>query len=346
MAGSKRTFLRGMSSEQYGLAEHRRRILETPRVRRKADQLDATAAGQTSDAGAKTASHAHWALDPSVDPFLTQSIQVHFLELPPRSSNSGHGHQNEAAFYILEGSGYDVHDGKRYEWQAGDLVVVHVDSVHRHFNPNDVPVRAVVLKAKATWMYLGLVQQGKSGPFALDDYGERVDWSTLWTEGATERAKVVPAAGTPIELTPLGSVRVLSGPERPDVRTFSVDVATLDIPSGSRSGRRWQMADEALYVVSGSGYTLHWQVEAELDDKYYARIARTPSRYDFAAGDTIYIPPNTVAQHFSSADAPVRLLSARNRVFRTVGYDRIAYLENAPEYDAAHDTAAIPLAIG
>jgi quercetin dioxygenase-like cupin family protein len=32
------------------------------------------------------------------------------VELPPRSSNHGHGHQNEAAFYILEGAGYEIHD--------------------------------------------------------------------------------------------------------------------------------------------------------------------------------------------------------------------------------------------
>ena len=54
-----------------------------------------------------------------------------------RSSNDGHGHQNEAAFYILEGRGYEIHDDKRYDWEKGDLVFVHTDSVHRHYNPYD-----------------------------------------------------------------------------------------------------------------------------------------------------------------------------------------------------------------
>jgi hypothetical protein len=90
-----------------------------------------------------------------------------------------------------------------------------------------------------------------------------------------------------------------------------------------------------LYVVSGEGYSLHWQVEAEIADKYYAHVARTPTRHDFVAGDTIYVPTNTVAQHFSSADAPVRLVAAQNRIFRLVGYDSVIYLENSPEYESS-----------
>ena len=54
-----------------------------------------------------------------------------------RSHTSVDGHQNEAVFYILKGKGYEIHDDKRYDWEAGDLVVVHTDSVHRHFNDGD-----------------------------------------------------------------------------------------------------------------------------------------------------------------------------------------------------------------
>ena len=66
MAKAGRVFLRGMTSETYGLKEFRRRQL---------------------------------------------------VALPPRGSNHGHGHQNEAAFYILEGAGFEIHDGQRYDAQ-------------------------------------------------------------------------------------------------------------------------------------------------------------------------------------------------------------------------------------
>jgi len=61
-----------------------------------------------------------------------------------------HGHQNEAAFYILEGRGYEIHDDQRYDWAKDDLVFVHADSVHRHFNPYDEKALALVVKAKCT----------------------------------------------------------------------------------------------------------------------------------------------------------------------------------------------------
>src|SRR6266545_4851411 len=277
MAKAGRVFLRGMTSETYGLKEFRRRQLDAPRVR---DDTVVVDDGKVAHSGDSAESRTWWRMGPGDDPFLTQSLQVHFVLLPPHSSNHGHGHQNEAAFYILEGAGYEIHDGQRYDWSTDDLVLVHTDSVHRHFNPYDQPALALVLKAKCAWMYLGLIQQGRT-----------------------------------------------------DVRNHSVDVMELEIPAGSRSGRRWHMADEVLYVRSGSGYSLHWEVQAEIADRYHARIAKQPTRHQIKPGDTLYVPQNTVAQHFAADGAPLRLLSAQNRLFKLLGYDKVVYLEHAPSDD-------------
>jgi len=325
-----RVFLRGLTSETYGLAEFRAAQLAAPRVRDDAVVVDDARVAHSGDS-AKT--RTWWRIGPGDEPFLTQTLQVHFVRLPPNTANHGHGHQNEAAFYILEGRGYEIHDDKRYDWSKGDLVLVHTDSVHRHYNPYDEQATALVMKAKCAWMYLGLIQQGRSEPIADEErFGPRQDWSQIWTPGVGQRKKVVTPADTVWETTPLGRVRVLSSPRDTDVRTFSIDVFELEIPAGSRSGQRWQMADEVLYVLSGSGYSLHWQVEAEIAERYYARIATEPMRYDIRAGDTLYVPQNTVAQHFATDGAPLVLLSAQNRLFKLLGYDHVAYLDKAPEY--------------
>lgn len=327
MGKSGRVFLRGMTSETYGLGEFRRRQLAAPRVRNDEVVVDDASVAHSGDS---KDSRTWWRVGPGDDPFLTQTLQVHFVELPPGKSNNGHGHQNEAAFYILEGAGYEIHDDARYDWAKDDLVLVHTDSVHRHFNPYDEKAVALVMKAKSAWMYLGMIQQGRSGPVANEEaYGPRVDWSQLWTAGAPARKKVVKPEHTVWEDTPLGRVRVLSSPERTDVRTFSVDAFELDIPEGGRSGKRWQMADEVLYVLSGSGYSLHWDVEAEIAERYYARIALEPTRHEISAGDTLYVPQNTVAQHFAADGTPLRLLSGQNRLFKMLGYDNVVYLEHA-----------------
>lgn len=328
-----RVFVRGLSSETYGLDEFRRQQLQAPRVR--GDKVvvdDGTVAHSADSAKSRT----WWRIGPGDEQFLTQTLQVHFVSLAPRSANTGHGHQNEAAFYILEGAGYEIHDGQRYDWKKGDLVVVHTDSVHRHYNPYDEPAVALVLKAKCTWMFLGLLQQGRSGPIDRpEEFGPRQDWSPLWTPGVEGRTKVITPADTTWELTPQGRVRVMSSPERTDIRLFSVDVFEQEIPADSRSGRYWKMADEVLYILEGEGYSLHWEVQAEIADRYYARVAKEPTWHEFTAGDTVYIPQNTVAQHFAASGAPVRLLSAQNRVFKHLGYDAVHYFEPAPEYRPA-----------
>ena len=330
MTKSGRVFLRGITSESYGLREFRRRQLAAPRVRDDSVVVDDAKVGHSGDSAQ---SKTWWRVGPGDDPFLTQTLQVHFVHLPPHSSNQGHGHQNEAAFYILDGRGYEIHDDMRYDWEQGDLVLVHTDSVHRHFNPYDEPATALVMKAKCAWMYLGLIQQGRSGPIEDEDrFGPREDWSQMWTPGVRQRKKVVRNADTTWETTPLGRVRVMSCPDRTDVRTFSVDALELEIPAGSRSGKRWQMADEVLYVLSGTGFSLHWEVEAEIAEKYYARIAREPTRHEIKPGDTLYVPQNTIAQHFCADGQPLRLLSAQNRLFKQLGYNNVAYFEAAPEY--------------
>jgi quercetin dioxygenase-like cupin family protein len=329
MENRPRTFVRELTSETYGLKHFRHAQLAAPRVR---DDSVVTAtgkgAGYSSDEG--DGAIVHWRVAPGDDEFLTQTIQVHLVELPPHGQNQGHGHQNEAAFYILEGAGYEIHDDRRYDWSAGDLVFVHTDSVHQHFNPYDEPARIIVFKAKSTWMFLGLLQQGRGGPIARpDDFGEREDWSRIWTEGVLDRKKVVTPQDTSWETTPLGCVRTLNSERQNDHRQFGVDVFELDIPAGGRSGKHWKMADEVLYVLDGAGYSLHWEVQEEIAEKYYARIATEPTRHEISRGDLLYVPQNTVAAHFAAEGAPLRLLSAQNRVFKHLGYDNVHYFEEA-----------------
>lgn len=328
-----RVFVRGVTSETYGLGHFRRAQLSAPRVRGSDVIVDDMTVGHSADS---EDSNTMWRLGPGDDPFLTQTLQVHFVEIPPGKANHGHGHQNEAAFYILRGSGYEIHDGQRYDWAKDDLVFVHTDSVHRHFNDGDETAVALVVKAKSLWMFFGLIQQGRSGPVENEErFGPRDDWSQIWTPGVMDRKKVVKPADTTWEVTRDGKVRVLTSPGHDDLRLFSVDVYQQEVPVGSWSAKHWHMADEVLYVMSGNGHSLHWEVAAEIADKYYARIANDPTRHNFTAGDTIYVPQNTIHQHVNdSTNEPLVLLSAQNRMFRYLGYDNVAYLESAPEYDA------------
>src|SRR5680860_712582 len=142
-----RTFLRAITSEHYGLNDFRRAQLAAPRVRGDDVVTDDAAVGHSGDS---KDSRTWWRVGPGDDDFLTQTLQVHFVEIPAGKANKGHGHQNEAVFYILQGSGYEIHDDQRYDWAKDDAVVVHTDSVHRHYNDGDETAVALVMKAKST----------------------------------------------------------------------------------------------------------------------------------------------------------------------------------------------------
>ncbi len=330
MGKKGRVFVRGLTSETYGLGHFRKQQLAVERVRDDSVVTDDAKVGHSGDS---EKSRTWWRIGPGDEEFLTQTLQVHFVELPGESSNHGHGHQNEAAFYILEGAGYEIHDDLRYDWKAGDLAFVHTDSVHRHFNPYPEKAVALVVKAKCSWMFMGLIQQGRSGPVEEEDrFGPREDWSAVWTPGVLDRKKVIKPSDCTWETTQLGRVRVMNAPERTDARQFSVDALELQVPAGGRSGKYWKMADEVHYILEGEGYALMWEVEAEIAEKYYARIAKEPTRHEFTTGDTVYVPQNHVCQIFAADGTPLRVLSFQNRLFKHLGYDTVAYLEDAPEY--------------
>ncbi|MBW3658529.1 MAG: cupin domain-containing protein [Actinobacteria bacterium] len=332
-----RVFLRGIVSEKYALDQIREEQRAAPRVRGNEVVVDDASVAHSGDS---KDSKTWWRIGPGDEPFLTQNLQVHFVEIPAGKSNHGHGHQNEAVFYILEGSGYEIHDDQKYPWKQGDVVIVHTDSVHRHFNDGDVKAKALVMKAKSTWMYFGLLQQGRSGPIENEDeYGPREDWSRIWTPGVEDKKKVLSEDDAEWELTPDGWIRHRLNKDI-DARAFSVDIYEQKIPVGSRSGKHWHMSDEVLYVISGSGRSLQWDVQHEIAERFYARIKKDPVVAEFNADDTIYVPQNTVHQFENTGDEPLILLSAQNRLIKYLGYDKTEVLEPAPEYEAEHAVGA------
>jgi quercetin dioxygenase-like cupin family protein len=319
-----RTFVRQLDSSRYNLTEERRERLRTvPRV------FTPTSPGHGSSE--------NWGIiDPGDEPFRTQSLHVHFVTIQAGGRNDGHGHQNEALFYVLRGQGYELHDGKRYDWNAGDAVAVHNDCVHWHNNADpDNPALCLVMKPKPLYLFLGLWNQGKIGSKPADDdqWETRSEWLTARPEGDELVPKVLTPADTEWQWTPFGKVRKLAGAGVP-LRIKGVEAYLHEIPAGSRSGRRWQMADEVAYVLEGSGYDLHWDVDVEIDDQFYARIAKQPKRLEWKKGDVIWVPQNTVVQRFNAGqDQPARLVGAANRMFQHIGYSRVVHFETAPEYD-------------
>jgi quercetin dioxygenase-like cupin family protein len=147
-----------------------------------------------------------------------------------------------------------------------------------------------------------------------------------------KRRKILHPEDMPWELSPQGLLKHLLN-EGMNTRMETVDAYMLIIAPGSRSGKHRQLAEECLYVLEGRGYDLHQDCDVEITDTYHWKPQDEVKRYDWEAGDVIYVPPNTIQQHFNAdPERPVRLISVVNRIYKACGLNDLEQIENAPEY--------------
>jgi len=169
-------------------------------------------------------------------------------------------------------------------------------------------------------------QQGKYYQGLLDD-------AEQMPARNSKRHKVVHPEQMPWEMARQGLLKHLLN-ESMNTRIETVDAYMQIIPPGSKSGKHRHLAEECVYVLEGRGYDLHQDCDVEITDTYHWKPQDEVKRYEWEAGDVIYIPPNTIHQHFNAdPDRPVRLISSINRIFKYCGLNDLEQIENAPEFD-------------
>src|SRR5258707_10188781 len=95
----------------------------------------------------------------------TQTLHIHLEEYAPGGTTQKHGHVNEAFFFFKQKTAYEIHDGVRYDWKAGDVAIVHNNCVHQHFNASPTkPARALVIKTKPMYMFMNMLFQTQVEP--------------------------------------------------------------------------------------------------------------------------------------------------------------------------------------
>ncbi|MBT6190121.1 MAG: cupin domain-containing protein [Tateyamaria sp.] len=150
-----------------------------------------------------------------------------------------------------------------------------------------------------------------------------------------ERKKVVHPHEMPWDMSRQGLLKHLIN-ESMNTRIETVDAYMQIVPPGSKSGKHRHLAEECLYVLEGKGYDLHQDCDVEITDTYFWKPQDKVSRWEYEAGDVIYVPPNTIHQHFNAdPEKPLRLISVINRIFKQCGLNDLEQIEDAPEYDPA-----------
>jgi gentisate 1,2-dioxygenase len=90
---------------------------------------------------------------------------IYMQEIPAGSRSGRHRHVPEELIYVMQGEGYDIHDGQRWDWKAGQLICVPTMTDHQHFSTGSEPaVLLSTMPAHYTFLGLGGIEQIEDAP--------------------------------------------------------------------------------------------------------------------------------------------------------------------------------------
>ncbi len=242
--------------------------------------------------------------------FITAGAMM-VAEIPKGWHTGKHSHGEEAIF-ILDGEGFTVVDGKRYDWDTGSCLFMPYGSIHQHFNSGDRGVRYLSAMGLALERFAGLarvIQYEEAGQTYVDEmedvekaesdihpeYGRIVlrqkDAAIIFRKDvvATEADKtdlLVGAAGhhnREVELM-LGDKNGFKAKEV--MMTFIM----CDEP-GKTSGKHGHM-EALIYILQGEGYSI-------IDG----------NKVEWKKGTTLHVQgPHVVHQHFNTGKVESQML--------------------------------------
>jgi len=182
------------------------------------------------------------------------------------------------------------------------------------------------------------------GNFSMDDpvrarlggeqvtfFKDAVEASKQFREDYKSRLRVVKSKDMPFEMSPDGLIKHVMN-EHLNTAECCVDAYMQFIDKGKKSGKHRHLSEEICVVLEGRGYDLHWYVKFDCLDKFYWDWEAEPKRYDWKAGDFVYIPPYVMHQHYADPGTDVRLLCITSRIVKAMGFDWYDQIEYAEGY--------------
>jgi uncharacterized cupin superfamily protein len=294
-------------------------------------------------------------LNRSTDYLAAPGWEVFHHEI--RKHSSMHRHQGGTFLFVLGGQGSTTVNGVRYDWEAGDLILLPMvpgGVAHQHFN-RDPGVPAVFMRIAyalhkdpviANWLEqleLSLewadkkgIQERKVAPMVnharTTDGDDAPRGDTLFDtllrlrnrqrEEIKSARMVIQGRFLAQEINPMGLFRWYIHPQMKDVGCRAQIIYLQEIPAGSRSGKQLHQGGRFHYVLEGSGSIVIDEV-----------------RHDWDEGDIILLPVKShgvVHQLFNSDLKRIaRLLVSEPNWVDVWGVDMgsgLEMVEPAPEY--------------
>ncbi len=259
----------------------------------------------------------------------------------------------ESVLHVLNGHGYSVIDGKRYEWGPHDSIHLKLGSWYQHFNTSSTePAHILVGRPAPILEHLSpaaIVDKGDSFSDTPDDYmprhpftGERVKvgyvggqkWMSHLQLATHERLAAQEARRKEARVILRASEAVIERSEhRGDWKIGLIDeylgfdnrvlaMYVHQMPAGAHTETH-KHGEAIVYVLNGTGYSI-------VNGK----------RYDWRTGDCIHVQPGEWHQHWNldpdneSQHLAMYVAPLRDRIIRGAEY---VTWRSEPGYQAPAD---------
>jgi len=255
----------------------------------------------------------HGLLGYYLHPFITETA-LHTMQLFQniiKQQGGMHRHQGGVVIYVIDGRGYTIADGQRFDWESGDLILLPIKPggvAHQHVNADpgksarwlafisnafreNSGYEIVQLVDSADWNQVAEAapKQKAEQPFIKGNmpsaryHAAPSSQPTLldelfamrdeFREKSLNGLKVVKERDLPWEYNAQGKMKWYVHPRKPDTCTNTIVLYRQEMPPLGRSGRQRIPGGIAHVVLSG-------RMVAEVDG----------NRYDCAAMDCIALP--------------------------------------------------------
>lgn len=111
-----------------------------------------------------------WYVHPDIDS-AARRVWLYMQEIPAGSRSGKHRHMAEEQIFVINGRGYDIHDGERWNWEKGDLISIPAMVEHQHFNidTENAALLYSSMPSLGTDLGLGGIEQFEDAP----EYNEK-----------------------------------------------------------------------------------------------------------------------------------------------------------------------------
>jgi uncharacterized RmlC-like cupin family protein len=161
----------------------------------------------------------------------------------------------------------------------------------------------------------------------VDFYNQALKHSAEFRKEYEAYKNVVKSSEMPLERSPDGLLKHIIH-EKMKTKEMCLDIYMHFIPAGRKSGKHRHLSEEVFYVVEGSGYDLHWDVQFDCKDTIEFEWETEPKKFEWTVGDFVYIPPYCAHQHFNSGSGEARIVVMNSRIVKAMGFDWFEQLES------------------